>query len=248
MEIWGHSIWVVGVVKSKTREWASYSLLAFSRKVKEQFDSLYFSCGGPGWEEVDHSPTPPKSLFLFSFYVPSLCPVTTCQPECPVCPLSVCAHQCLQCTSVLFQAQTPEIASSLRKHHSASSDGRPGSDTPCPECSVLLSNLRPALLQRPLHIWGPEFACFCAPSGCINGEHFNRFGRQKNEKSWRGCSLVACFLRCLWVFCLFMVLLWLNDGEWHIITLHGRENISQALVWIYHSMCVCVCVCICMHS
>lgn len=60
---------------------------------------------------------------------------------------------------------------------------------------------------------------------------------------WRFVCLVVSEL-----FCLFIFPLWLNGGEWHIITLHGRENISQALVWICQSMCVCMCVCICMHK
>lgn len=72
---------------------------------------------------------------------------------------------------------------------------------------------------------------------------------------------VVCFPCCLWALCLFIFPLGLNVGQWYIITLHGRENISQALVFklskhvfatAYVCKCMCVwklfmCVCVCVH-
>lgn len=63
------------------------------------------------WIQVWHFS---QNLFSPSFtQVCYVCPVKTCQPECPVSPISVCTHQLLQCSCVLLQTWPLESASSV---------------------------------------------------------------------------------------------------------------------------------------
>lgn len=63
------------------------------------------------WIQVWHFS---QNLFSPSFTrVCYVCPVKTCQPECPVSPISVCTPQLLQCSCVLLQTWPLESASSV---------------------------------------------------------------------------------------------------------------------------------------
>lgn len=86
----------------------------FWEKMKMQFDN---PCSPVqiqaewSWIQVWHFS---QNLFSPSFtQVCYVCPVKTCQPECPVSPISVCTHQLLQCSCVLLQTWPLESASSV---------------------------------------------------------------------------------------------------------------------------------------
>lgn len=97
-------------------------------------------------------------------------------------------------------------------------------------------------LKRPPHSWALSWLASIHQEVAFVENVFSGLERKAKRKRrqvvvWRFVCLVVYEF-----FCLFIFPLWLNGGEWHIITLHGRENISQALVWICQSVCVCTCV------
>ncbi len=168
-----------------------------------------------------------------------------CQPERPVSPFSVSTHRSLQRSSVLFSRYNLWIVQAVCVS-TLLGTARAGQPVTHRVPSVPLSW---SDLKRPPRSWALSWHASIHREVAFVENVLSGLERKAKKRKRRQVVVWRFVCRVVYeFFCLFIFPLWLNGGEWHIITLHGRENVSQALVWICQSACVCVCVCICMHA
>ncbi len=246
VEILGHSIWVVGAVRNKREPESKALTVCWFFKIKWEATICRFSVENQvDWSQVREF----RLQLFFPFSYPSSLKSVTCVCVCvrwgrvdlSVLLVSVHARLCSAVPSAPLQMEPLENPSSCVLELFVEQRGQAGR---CHTASrVFLRIIWPVTASWALSRLAPVHQEVAFVKNVLSGLERKEEKKRGEAAVWRFVYSVVCEF-----FCLFIFPVWLNGGEWHIITLHGRENISQALVWICQSMCVYSCVCISMHT